>query len=198
MSISTFSLPLNDGDLFDLHEDIILVAIGSLFYGVNATLSFAAIYQLLKKGIWNSKPRFILCIVVAVMLSLSTVSLVIATEFPLANFTELSAYNFGVVPTLITRLKIALDFIQRLNYPINDGIVVWRAWVLYPQNCVVKAALVLCMVGSVAGILADILFGVVYTLRDINAAGKELHLMMAIPLLLTNMVATALIGYKTW
>ncbi|KAL1667807.1 hypothetical protein GGF50DRAFT_86542 [Schizophyllum commune] len=63
---------------------------------------------------------------------------------------ELVFYTRHRPPTeLLFRFNIVLVAARRCIYLLSDAIVVWRAWVLWPNSRVAKAILSTCMCGSV-------------------------------------------------
>ncbi|THU89796.1 hypothetical protein K435DRAFT_802464 [Dendrothele bispora CBS 962.96] len=103
-----------------------------------------------------------------------------------------------VVP-LNAGLRIGLNLMNRLNYVIGDIVVVWRAWVLFPQKLAVKVTLSICLLGS---------FDTVGTSLDMALLAKGISentsfngnmaetIILTVPLISTNLTATTLIGFK--
>ncbi|THU96390.1 hypothetical protein K435DRAFT_858607 [Dendrothele bispora CBS 962.96] len=85
---------------------------------------------------------------------------------------------------------------DRLNYIISDGIVVRRAWIMFPESRAVKLTLLFCMVGSLAAVFIDAGLAAVKNGEAANIS-KFNVLILTLPLLFTNMIATLLIGHKT-
>jgi len=95
--------------------------------------------------------------------------------------------------------KIWLAIFTGINYLLSDGVVCWRAWVLYPQNKTAKGVLVLCMLSSVAALATGYAIGTNLQLVNFKASSTPiLNLTYYMPLLFTNMVATMLVGAKFW
>ncbi|THU83198.1 hypothetical protein K435DRAFT_871547 [Dendrothele bispora CBS 962.96] len=90
--------------------------------------------------------------------------------------------------------KVALT-----KYIISDGIVVWRAWIMFPESRVVKLTLLFCMGGSSAAGFVDAGLSAAQTVKNLASYTSKFNvLILGLPLLFTNMIATLLIGYKTW
>jgi len=56
-----------------------------------------------------------------------------------------SRYNvssFEPIKVFTPQLRFLLQFL------VSDAIVLWRAWVLYPANQMIKTILVICMLGT--------------------------------------------------
>ncbi|KAF5362629.1 hypothetical protein D9758_009628 [Tetrapyrgos nigripes] len=161
------------------------------------------------KGISQSQARLVLTSLAIFMLLTTTVCIALTAQIII----ETVPLTFGARPgpgtialskteeivSLLTDSSIALNFFDRVNYVISDAIVVWRAWILFPQNRSIKLVLFICMLASCAGTLTD--FGLATQRKKHNlsedGSGASL-LILTIPLLFTNLVATGLIGYKTW
>ncbi|THU76241.1 hypothetical protein K435DRAFT_705252, partial [Dendrothele bispora CBS 962.96] len=82
---------------------------------------------------------------------------------------------------------------------ISDILVVWRAWILFPQNTLVQLFLFLCTLGTCGAIIQELIidYVLVETLDDPYWVEVSHAIYTALPLF-TNIVATLLIGYKTW
>ncbi|THU77759.1 hypothetical protein K435DRAFT_973848 [Dendrothele bispora CBS 962.96] len=202
------SQPLSDTDLQVVGYYILQTAVASLLYGVYITLSIIALYILLSKGLSlsssaNAKPRVALFTLTILTLAFSTMSLVVYTNFILIQL-ETLAYDppqWDVIG-LLQDIEIVVSFTERMNYLISDGIVIWRAWIMFPHNIIVRTILVICMIGSFVGTFVDAGMGTARFLHDArdNGNGKKgnLFLSMALPLIITNAVATGVIGWKAW
>ncbi|THU85789.1 hypothetical protein K435DRAFT_868926 [Dendrothele bispora CBS 962.96] len=89
---------------------------------------------------------------------------------------------------------------MRPEYIISDGIVVWRAWIMFPESRPVRLTLLFCMVGSLVAGFVDAGLVAAQAIKRLegDTIPKINILILALPLLFTNMIATLLIGYKTW
>ncbi|KAF5329916.1 hypothetical protein D9758_018796 [Tetrapyrgos nigripes] len=195
------SLPLSNSDLAVLKVWIFEIAIAWLFHGVNATLALTIFHAILSRQNYPSGSQLILLTLVIFMLILATTyatlnMLSILLQLPLNGY---SVVNVANVIQQITYLDIAEEMLARLNYVIGDGIVVWRAWIMFPRNLLVKGILVVCFMGSLGGAFADGGLAAIRFLHSFADPGKKKDvLIMTLPLLITNMAATGLIGYKAW
>ncbi|KAL1759407.1 hypothetical protein FB107DRAFT_204911 [Schizophyllum commune] len=168
-----------DDTLFN--QGVILeIGIDALFYGFHAALFVAAIAALARQ---EHRSRLITAVVISLFVS-STVEVV------LGNILYLLQTPFLYVPDRVYRILLALDLL------VCDAIVVWRAWVMWQESRVVKVILSLCMVGSVVGVVAHLIW---YAVAYLDSEAPTLSLLMVtIPLLLTNLVATILVGLQVW
>ncbi|KAF5336787.1 hypothetical protein D9758_017708 [Tetrapyrgos nigripes] len=195
------SLPLSNSDLATLKEWIFQIAIEWLIHGVNVTLALTVFCAILSQQKYPSRPQLVLLAVVVFMLIIATTYATLNVLFVLVQI-PLNGYNVDNVAHVIqqvTDIDIALNMVERLNYVIGDGIVLWRAWILFPRDLVVKGVLLICFMGSLGGALADGGLVAVRFLHNPADPGKKRDtLVMALPLLITNMAATGLIAYKAW
>ncbi|KAL1741456.1 hypothetical protein HDZ31DRAFT_16620, partial [Schizophyllum fasciatum] len=157
----------------------------SLSTGMQAALTFAA---------WGALARregrsILIKVAVAALFCISTLAVALALANTIGgldpNFTEATS----------ERYNIALSAIVRISYLLSDVIVVWRAWVLSPDSRVAKAALLLCVCGSTVGVTYDFVWAVQNPAMVLPAART---LIKTIPLLLTNVVATIVVGLRVW
>ncbi|THU87607.1 hypothetical protein K435DRAFT_804179 [Dendrothele bispora CBS 962.96] len=153
-----------------------------LIYGIYLIVALLAVYILLSRGIRNSKPRLLLFVITVFELLLSTAYVVVILVVDaLIFFGGLSPEWYQHRLRLSQQVDAGLGFVVRLNFLLSDKIVVWRTWVLFPFNTLVKSTLVFCMVVA----------------TDSGGAATQ-NLLMSLPLLITNALATALVGYKAW
>ncbi|THV02868.1 hypothetical protein K435DRAFT_792280 [Dendrothele bispora CBS 962.96] len=100
---------------------ILEIAVGSLLYGVYATLSIIAVYYLLlSKGLslssTNAKPRIALFASTILMLAFCTTFLVIDIDYSLIQL-ETVAYDPPQwdIAGLLTNTEIVANFMERMN-----------------------------------------------------------------------------------
>ncbi|KAL1749327.1 hypothetical protein HDZ31DRAFT_59613 [Schizophyllum fasciatum] len=136
----------------------------------------------------------------------SFVPLITTTIFLISTAWLISTFNFTLLRVPIPRkpeqaaLVLALNktdlTLSRINAILSDLIVVWRAWALWPDSRIVKSLLAFCMTGTVAGTVGDIV------LVHIGGTGRPMQLarllLSILPILLTNIVATAVVSVKVW
>ncbi|KAL1733817.1 hypothetical protein EV714DRAFT_281559 [Schizophyllum commune] len=94
--------------------------------------------------------------------------------------------------TLISKLDVAHAVTARLNYIISDAIVVWRAWILWPNNRVAQGLLLMCMAYSAVAVIVN------GALQANMSDSPVPHTIARSAMLVTNAVATALVGIKLW
>ncbi|KAI5825929.1 hypothetical protein K523DRAFT_419636 [Schizophyllum commune Tattone D] len=187
--------PLGSGDLRVIESIAIQVAVDLLLYGVQITLSIAAI-TILARRLEHKRSRLTLMALLG-LLSASTINTVVHKIYYLAQFPVNIGTSERSVDMLLYRLSI-LDSVSRdLSYVLSDAVLVWRAWGLWPDRFLAKCILSICMCGTVVGSIAEMAWTYWPSLYDIsiNESIGE-FLTRFIPLLATNVVATVLIGQK--
>ncbi|THU87663.1 hypothetical protein K435DRAFT_867052 [Dendrothele bispora CBS 962.96] len=195
------SLPLSDSDLLVVKQWAFDAALGFLLLGVQVTLSIAVLCVFVAQNFPLSKSRLALSFVTIMMFFFSLSSLVMVIEDIIRQIPS-NGYNppdSGEIIALRTELEIGIDFMNRLSYVMGDMVVVWRAWVLFPQGLPAKVALSICLMGSFVGTSLDIGLLTKGLLENPSYSGNKTETMILIvPLIFTNFTATTLIGFKTW
>ncbi|THV00452.1 hypothetical protein K435DRAFT_837278 [Dendrothele bispora CBS 962.96] len=193
------------GSLFHLiGQLVVMMAVIFMVYGIYLAVTLLAMQVLISRGIRNSKPRLALFVIAVFELLISTTYAILLLVFNAFIFLASDDPNSKWLQhyeILSTQFGIGIDFVVRLNFLLSDGIVVWRTWVLFPFNKLVKVALVFCMLVATVCTFVDAGLNARSSLRDIeddSGGPASQTLLMALPLLITNVVATSLIGYKTW
>ncbi|THU96033.1 hypothetical protein K435DRAFT_839217 [Dendrothele bispora CBS 962.96] len=193
------SQPLSDFDLLIVKGWIALTAVGCWLYGIYVTLSLFAFYSFFTKRVFQLKVRIGLFLITLITLLTATASMILNTQF---IFLDISSFSFNANPdltSLLVKVDIAINLLERIHFIISDAIVVWRAWMLFPQHTTVKIILICCMIGSCTGTFLNAGLLSRKILQDPNFDGGKIEiLMMTLPLLITNVTATFLIGYKAW
>ena len=99
-----------------------------------------------------------------------------------------------------------------LQYVLSDALLVWRAWVLWHDRRVVHGLLAFCLIlSSGKSLIRIILLGVDHRLPQVGVIYETASLpsriwsndlrstlIINLPLLFTNVVATALVGLRVW
>ncbi|KAL1735451.1 hypothetical protein EV714DRAFT_280065 [Schizophyllum commune] len=179
-NVSAASAKFTKDDTLFNQGVILEIGIDALFYGFHAALFVTAIAALARQ---EQRSRLITAVIISLFVS-STIEVV------LGNILYLVQTPFLYVPDRVYRILLALDLL------VCDAIVVWRAWILWQDSRVVKVILSLCLVGSVVGVVAHLVW---YAVAYLDSEAPTLSLLMVtIPLLLTNLVATILVGLQVW
>ncbi|KAI5899680.1 uncharacterized protein SCHCODRAFT_01187281 [Schizophyllum commune H4-8] len=98
---------------------------------------------------------------------------------------------------LLFRFNIILVVTRRCIYLLSDAIVVWRAWVLWPNSRLAKSILLACMCCSTVGAILNAVW-TIQNDRSINTLPRIQSLALTVPLLGTNIIATSLVGIQVW
>ncbi|KAL1701522.1 hypothetical protein EV121DRAFT_294165 [Schizophyllum commune] len=138
----------------------------------------------------ESRSRSIIALVVALLLS-SMLDAILGSIFIVIQFPN--RITEGVVQ-LARGLNVSSQLCIRFNFLASDVIVVWRAWVLWQDCPLTKGALTLCMVGSILVVIVDYIWEASVR-KPIPAAYS---LMVWVPVLFTNVVATSFVACKYW
>ncbi|KAI5889533.1 uncharacterized protein SCHCODRAFT_01357952 [Schizophyllum commune H4-8] len=184
--------PLQSGeDVLSIQIIIMQTGVDFLLYGVQSALFLAALVAMARQ---DTRILFMRAAVFSLFLSSSVVAAA-NIVFYLAQ-TPSFGYDLDRIYNLLLALNIVTDVFPRFNFVLSDAIVAWRAWVLWPDNRWVKSSLILCVIGSLAGVTVDC----VWTAQDVMGENsvRLRALMVTMPLLLTNVVATALVAAKVW
>ncbi|THU82385.1 hypothetical protein K435DRAFT_933905 [Dendrothele bispora CBS 962.96] len=186
--------PLSDFDIFNLTFGIFQTAVGFLFFGVYCTLFIATILIFMTGKLSLSKVQVGSLAVTILTLFLSTTSLVLNM---ISNLPPFSLLQLDPPNRKHYNVVIATTIMNRLNYLLSDGIVIWRAWILCPSNSLVKLAMGICMILSCIGTFLDTGLTAKKFLRNPENFGAQTKILfMVVPLLVTNLGATSVIIYK--
>ncbi|THV00490.1 hypothetical protein K435DRAFT_657077 [Dendrothele bispora CBS 962.96] len=190
--------PLADSDLYIIKEWIIQTAVSFLIYGIYATFSLIAIYHFLSHNVFQSKAHFTLFLVTTFMFIVSTAVLVVEMKFillqlPMYGFTPPDPTSFI---RLLTNFSITGEFLGITNFLISDAVVVWRAWILYPDTR--RRQEDLLPDEGIANIVVVVLKQQMILKNFQDYGTREQTLLLTVPLFVTNLVATSLIGYRAW
>ncbi|THU85099.1 hypothetical protein K435DRAFT_970853 [Dendrothele bispora CBS 962.96] len=192
------SRPLTESDIIATELWIAPTAVIALLYGVHLVLSILTLGLLLKSGLKKKAHVGLFILTILTMIG-STFNAVLDLEFKLLEASLRGQHHPDLNSTLdlANKISIGQNYTDRLNFLISDAIVVWRAWVLFPRSRKVKVILALCMVISTAGTYLEAAFitSRAVGLKDFKLAQRKIFL-MPICVLLTNVTATFLIGYK--
>ncbi|THU82433.1 hypothetical protein K435DRAFT_872313 [Dendrothele bispora CBS 962.96] len=182
---------------------IIMMAMILMIYGIYLAVTLLAMQALISQGIMNSKPRLALFVIALFELLISTTYVILLLVLYAITFLtyDPSSKWLQYWEILSSQFIIGIAFVSRLNLLLSDGIFVWRTWVLFPFSKRAKVALVFGMLIATVCTFVDAGLDARSSLRETkNEAGVPASqiLLTALPLLITNAIATSLIGYRTW
>ncbi|KAI4524473.1 S-adenosyl-L-methionine-dependent methyltransferase [Schizophyllum commune Loenen D] len=182
--------PLAPDDIASMKNIVMQTGVDCLFYGIQGALFIAACAMLARQ---DNRSRAVTGAIAGLFLS-SLVGVVLNMMFYLV---QIPTFGWGLdsIWDLLVRMNVAIASTYRFNYFVSDAIVVWRAWVLWPSSRLAKGALCVCLAGSLVGVIVEC----VWTVEDLVKGEPAIRtLMMTVPLLATNVVATVLVGIQVW
>ncbi|KAL1696378.1 hypothetical protein GGG16DRAFT_121179 [Schizophyllum commune] len=159
---------------------ILDVGIDFLFYGMQIAIFIAVIAASIRGG---TRPRCVIILTTSVFLS-STLEVVLGFMFVFAQIPRSDGDNATL---RLLGLNVPAQLFIIFNFLASDAVVVWRAWILWPQSRVAK------------GILVSVVFNFVWqTVHWKEEQTPAFTLTIWLPLLVTNMVATGLVALQVW
>ncbi|KAL1704146.1 hypothetical protein EV121DRAFT_206480 [Schizophyllum commune] len=182
--------PLAPDDIASMKNIVMQTGVDCLFYGIQGALFIASCAMLARQ---DNRSRAVAVAIAGLFLS-SLVGVVLNMTFYLV---QIPTFGWGLdsIWDLLVRMNVAIASTYRFNYFVSDAIVVWRAWVLWPNSRPAKGALCVCLAGSLVGVIVEC----VWTVEDLVEGEPAIRtLMMTVPLLATNIVATVLVGIQVW
>ncbi|KAF5332334.1 hypothetical protein D9758_016119 [Tetrapyrgos nigripes] len=187
---------LSDEQFSKLRETFAESSGGTGTYGAYAVLFLMAVYVLLRNGLHNSLARQILFAIILFIFVVCTAKSVAYTKL---FYMTMDDFQFSEShQVLIDRYLIVLSVLTHVNSVLSDGIVVWRAWALYPHSIKVKTFLSLCVVGTIVTSSVDCAFEIKDGSKTHTTRSGLGTLWFYLTLLGTNIAATGLVGYKYW
>ncbi|KAA1469676.1 hypothetical protein DENSPDRAFT_879114 [Dentipellis sp. KUC8613] len=178
-----------------LRDQIIPLAVGSLFYGIYTIIIVISTYFLLTKCV-RSRENLLMMSATIVMYTVASVHWAVNVAFLYISFKSI----YGPLPhsTIVSldHMKAFRIYVSVVVYVFGDAIVSWRAWVLWRRQKwilippAVLSTIVIamaCVSGGAYGLNNDRPLLVMAT--GIIAFGGSL---------LTNIWATSLIAIKAW
>ncbi|THH16839.1 hypothetical protein EW146_g3860 [Bondarzewia mesenterica] len=185
-----------------IRANVIVALATTLFYGFFCILICYSSCLLLRKGL-KSRANLILLAVTLVMFASSICYWGLELAALIKQIQIILIYHRD--HTLESKFSTANDFLGPIStgrqlmltivYLLSDTIVVWRAWVLYPNNrkpVIATVGLLICATGFI--IKSDF-----PNLNSTNYATTGWTSMSTFLLeVMANVMATLLIGYKAW
>ncbi|KAL0571888.1 hypothetical protein V5O48_010078 [Marasmius crinis-equi] len=112
---------------------------------------------------------------------------------------QASSYGLNAPTTreLNLELRLASNVLMRLNFLLGDIIVVWRTWVVWSHSLAVRLLLAICMLGTIGAIIGNGTKAALDLVRE-TPVSNTYSLVLTLPPLITNLVATILIAVKVW
>ncbi|KAL1745423.1 hypothetical protein HDZ31DRAFT_81987 [Schizophyllum fasciatum] len=187
MTSNTPANPLSADNVLEMQWICMRTALDFLFFGIQAALFAAAGTALVHH---ERRSRWLTAAITTLFIS-STVAVIASQRYYL-----LQVPPYILIPNdpanLVTRLNIVSTLAWRYNYLVSDAIVVWRAWVLWPNSYIAKTVLLSGMCGTIAGIILEY----AWSLHTFEATIRSLAL--TVPEVYVNLAATVLVGVQAW
>ncbi|KAF9255078.1 hypothetical protein L218DRAFT_1008953 [Marasmius fiardii PR-910] len=175
---------------------IIRIGLEFLFFGLHTLLYLVSTWLLVRVGFGVIRSRMLLLILTSVMF-LASLGVVIVDMMICLH--QASSYGLDAPTTrsLTFDLRLASEVLMRLNFLLGDVIVVWRTWVVWSNSLKARLLLAFCMLATIGTGIGN---GAITILDFIRNASRSnaFSLILTIPPLVTNIVATLLIGLQVW
>lgn len=181
--------PLLPDDIRVLGTFAMQIIVDLFLQGVQGALSLAAISALMHRG----GATFSLTAAIIAMLLSSLVASIVTVMIVVIQLPSNLTVGAPNISDLLTRMNIVIDVMRKISLLASEIIVIWRAWVMYPDDRRVKILLSACCFGSIGGMVAHSVYAYVS-----EVAIPLAELMLPLPLLVTNGVTTLLISIRLW
>ncbi|KAF9055394.1 hypothetical protein BDZ89DRAFT_1107158 [Hymenopellis radicata] len=186
--------------------DTVALVLQTLFYGIYILIMAFFTYKTLKAGLKSTTRRLIFSMILF-MFTLSTAS----WASDLASFIQKIVDRFVRILPSDERAKLfhyntLISAIILINYVLADGVVVWRAWVLCGQDSAYRWLLwipISLLTCTTLSVLTTIVIRIVICIHtsadtDLETDINYSQTMTLVFSLLTNILATSIIGLKAW
>ncbi|KAI0041740.1 hypothetical protein FA95DRAFT_656334 [Auriscalpium vulgare] len=166
----------------------------TLLYGIYTTLFFFTLYVLWKRPKDKSRVGLIASTVVMFAVATTHVALTLATERHeiLAEMEDLQTFN---------AVRVFRTCIPGINFIFGDGIVAWRAWVIWGHSRRILVLPVILIFATGGTVVAEFILTTMYARAgniDIGALAILLQIVTVVLSLGTNVLITCTIAYRAW
>ncbi|KAI5887504.1 uncharacterized protein SCHCODRAFT_02638287 [Schizophyllum commune H4-8] len=183
----------------NIKEQIKAISVEMAILGFHGALFLMSAYLLVQKGLRTSLARRWLLLMTTLMFAISIASVVCATDFYERSIDNYSLDDLPVDRAWMLRESLASNFGLRINLLLSDIIVVWRAWVLWPDTLWPRLIMAVALFGSVGGVIVSSIFLFLAKLTDIAFLDwLNTSPILTVPLFFTNIVACVMVGIKVW
>lgn len=196
MSDSSLAIVWDSALVFKLHESLVDAAVNCLGYGSFLILAIIAFRALLQQKSSSVGRRYIVA-AVAIFFVSTTVIWAADLVYQLANLAAGPNYDNQSALRLAERLFVVITVFSRINYILSDCLVIWRAWVLADRR-VLRLVLAVSMVITAGCTIADGAYFIHVGLVNLPYLSLLINLLLFIPLVLNNLLATGVVLYKAW
>ncbi|KAL1730163.1 hypothetical protein EV714DRAFT_272936 [Schizophyllum commune] len=183
----------------NIKEQIKAISVEMAILGFHGALFLMSAYLLVLKGLRTSLARRWLLLMTTLMFAISVASVVCATDFYVRSIDNYSLDDLPVDRALMLRESVTSNFGLRINLLLSDIIVVWRAWVLWPDSLWARLIMAVALFGSVGGVIVSSIFLFLAKLTDVAFLDwLNTSPILTVPLFFTNIVACVMVGIKVW
>ncbi|THU99682.1 hypothetical protein K435DRAFT_837583 [Dendrothele bispora CBS 962.96] len=130
-----------------------------------------------------------------IMLVDSTIAVVGDIRYVAVQYQAMVDTTLDPMPTMVLWNTLIAVFC-RISYFLGDVIVIWRAWVLYQRNLVVKAILGASVALSLACAIYDSVAAA--TMNLFQPVFGSTRFLLPSAVIFINALSTSLIGYRAW
>ncbi|KAL1719344.1 hypothetical protein EV715DRAFT_290318 [Schizophyllum commune] len=182
-----------------IKEQIKAISVEMAILGFHGALFLMSAYLLVLKGLRTSLARRYLLLMTTLMFTISIASVVCATDFYARSIDNYSLDDLPVDRALMLRESLTSNFGLRINLLLSDIIVVWRAWVLWPDTLWARLIMAVALFGSVGGVIVSSIFLFLAKLTDVAFLDwLNTSPILTVPLFFTNIVACVMVAIKVW
>ncbi|KAJ7029265.1 hypothetical protein C8F04DRAFT_1103632 [Mycena alexandri] len=214
-SSSSFS-PLSDADAQILHlygrntlQDAFGVIWETMLIGAYGVIFGVAVYSIFRKGLKSRGSIALLCAIVSLYASSLTLWALVVTQWiDDTHIAFMSNPNIslpdrkGLVNDNMLRFGPQRNALYVFNMVVTDGVVLWRAWVLYPRALwIVSIPCILLVLTFTLGVVNVLcIYAIdIHQLPNLSSSSRvcEPNLPWTFSLV-TNITCTILIAYRAW
>ncbi|THU84319.1 hypothetical protein K435DRAFT_843712 [Dendrothele bispora CBS 962.96] len=189
-------MSLTDAQVTYFHDVFLKIAVRGIAYGISVILGGVSIFTLLRQGLHGSKSRLLLISILFIMFLCSTGIIVVTIISSLADVRSVGQTPYDDT-ALQLKTYIVTAVLSRINYFLSDGVVIWRAFVLFPRRSIFRLILILSLLVCWAAAIIDCVFVIIAGVTGVLQPQSR-YLVLLLPMLFTNFLATLLITWRTW
>ncbi|THU98465.1 hypothetical protein K435DRAFT_856592 [Dendrothele bispora CBS 962.96] len=167
------------------------IALSGILFGIQFAAYVASMHVIFRRGLKHSTARLALIFTSTTMVLSSGIvmgSIIAQSRTQVRSLTTHSTKDLS-----LGRLNFILVMAcSGVMFLLNDILIIWRAWILVDR--VPRGILGLCFAGTLASVL-------VFWVKAFSKGPIALplvSLLIGVPLLVTNITATSMIGWKLW
>ncbi|KAL1718357.1 hypothetical protein EV715DRAFT_291411 [Schizophyllum commune] len=178
---------------------LVNVMVLALLYGIHCALYLAAASAMSRRD----TGRIFISAMTTLLFAASTIWFAVSMRLAVLN--AIGPSRATDVTRLLRHIDIPVLLLARFNHTSSDVIVVWRAWVLWPESKPIRLSIILAILGTTVGGVMELIYS--YSKYGVAACSFTLPkrrdnyirvLTTVLPVLLTNVLVTTLVGIKIW